>query len=103
MLTAEGRLYEVDLRLRPSGQKGPVATSLSAFDHYQHNEARIWEHLALTRARPLLGDRGYGGPEVAEAAPRQMLHAASVRFEEVAATSPDPPDFAALCARLRAG
>ena len=55
------------------------------------------------RGFPLLGDRGYGGPEVAGAAPRQMLHAASVRFEEVAATSPDPPDFAALCARLRAG
>jgi 23S rRNA pseudouridine1911/1915/1917 synthase len=55
------------------------------------------------RGFPLLGDRGYGGPEAAAAAPRQMLHAASVRFEEVLATSPDPPDFAALCARLRAG
>ncbi len=55
------------------------------------------------RGFPLLGDRGYGGAEVAGAAPRQMLHAASLRFEEVAATSPDPRDFAALCARLRAG
>jgi 23S rRNA-/tRNA-specific pseudouridylate synthase len=51
----------------------------------------------------LLGDRVYGGPAAAGAAPRQMLHAQSVRFEEVAATSPDPPDFARLCARLRAG
>lgn len=49
--TAEGRLYEVDMRLRPSGRKGPVATSLHAFRDYQMNEAWTWEHLALTRAR----------------------------------------------------
>ena len=53
--TAEGRLYEVDMRLRPSGRKGPVATSLSAFRDYQRNEAWTWEHLALTRARPIAG------------------------------------------------
>jgi 23S rRNA pseudouridine1911/1915/1917 synthase len=55
------------------------------------------------RGFPLLGDRVYGGPGAADAAPRQMLHAASLRFEDVAATSPDPPDFTALCARLRVG
>jgi 23S rRNA pseudouridine1911/1915/1917 synthase len=55
------------------------------------------------RGFPLLGDRVYGGPAAAGAAPRQMLHAASLRFEEVAATSPDPPDFAALCTSLRSG
>jgi 23S rRNA pseudouridine1911/1915/1917 synthase len=55
------------------------------------------------RGFPLLGDRVYGDPGAAGAAPRQMLHAASLRFEEVAATSPDPPDFAALCAQLRGG
>ena len=54
--TAEGRLYEVDLRLRPSGRQGPVATSLAAFRAYQASEAWVWEHLALTRARPLAGD-----------------------------------------------
>ncbi|MBT8155275.1 bifunctional [glutamine synthetase] adenylyltransferase/[glutamine synthetase]-adenylyl-L-tyrosine phosphorylase [Epibacterium ulvae] len=48
---ARGRLYEVDMRLRPSGTQGPVATSLGAFDNYQRNEAWMWEHLALTRAR----------------------------------------------------
>ena len=53
--TAEGRLYEVDMRLRPSGRKGPVATSLSAFRSYQRDEAWTWEHLALTRARPIAG------------------------------------------------
>ena len=53
--TAEGALYEVDMRLRPSGQKGPVAAQLSSFIEYQANEAWTWEHLALTRARVITG------------------------------------------------
>ncbi|SUZ30360.1 Bifunctional glutamine synthetase adenylyltransferase/adenylyl-removing enzyme [Roseibaca ekhonensis] len=53
--TAEGRLYEVDMRLRPSGRQGPVATSLPAFQTYQQTEAWTWEHLALTRARHVAG------------------------------------------------
>jgi len=53
--TAEGILYPVDMRLRPSGQKGPVATQLSGFVHYQTNEAWTWEHMALTRARVVSG------------------------------------------------
>ena len=56
--TAEGRLYEVDMRLRPSGKQGPVATSFDAFRRYQSEEAWTWEHLALTRARPLAGEAG---------------------------------------------
>ena len=52
---AAGRLYEVDMRLRPSGRQGPVATSFDAFRAYQRNDAWTWEHLALTRARPLAG------------------------------------------------
>ncbi|MEQ9258892.1 MAG: bifunctional [glutamine synthetase] adenylyltransferase/[glutamine synthetase]-adenylyl-L-tyrosine phosphorylase [Roseovarius sp.] len=52
---AEGRLYEVDMRLRPSGNQGPVATGWSAFQSYQSEEAWAWEHLALTRARPIAG------------------------------------------------
>jgi [glutamine synthetase] adenylyltransferase / [glutamine synthetase]-adenylyl-L-tyrosine phosphorylase len=51
----EGRLYEVDMRLRPSGRGGPVATSIQSFTSYQETEAWTWEHLALTRARPLVG------------------------------------------------
>lgn len=51
----EGRLYEVDMRLRPSGRQGPVATSLPAFHAYQMDEAWTWEHLALTRARVIAG------------------------------------------------
>jgi len=53
--TAEGRLYEVDMRLRPSGRQGPVATSLSGFEGYQREHAWVWEHLALTRARVICG------------------------------------------------
>ncbi|WP_293675789.1 bifunctional [glutamine synthetase] adenylyltransferase/[glutamine synthetase]-adenylyl-L-tyrosine phosphorylase [uncultured Phenylobacterium sp.] len=49
--TAEGQLYEVDMQLRPSGTKGPVAVSFPAFDHYYQGEAETWELLALTRAR----------------------------------------------------
>ncbi|MCP3972457.1 MAG: glutamine-synthetase adenylyltransferase [Rhodobacteraceae bacterium] len=58
--TAEGTLYEVDMRLRPSGQQGPVATSLESFRSYQQDEAWTWEHLALTRARPVAGARELG-------------------------------------------
>jgi glutamate-ammonia-ligase adenylyltransferase len=53
--TAEGALYEVDMRLRPSGSQGPVATRLSSFIDYQTSSAWTWEHLALTRARVLAG------------------------------------------------
>ncbi len=57
---AEGRLYQVDMRLRPSGRQGPVATSLRSFCDYQDNEAWTWEHLALTRARSVAGDAALG-------------------------------------------
>ena len=49
--TAEGTLYEVDMQLRPTGSKGPVAVSFAAFDDYYDREAETWELLALTRAR----------------------------------------------------
>ncbi len=52
---SEGRLYDVDMRLRPSGKQGPVATALASFDRYQKEEAWTWEHLALTRARGIAG------------------------------------------------
>ncbi len=53
--TAEGTLYEVDMRLRPSGQQGPVATQIKTFVEYQTSEAWTWEHMALTRARVIAG------------------------------------------------
>jgi len=54
--TRRGHLYEVDMRLRPSGRKGPVAVQMSGFLAYQTQEAETWEHMALTRARVIAGD-----------------------------------------------
>ncbi len=53
--TAQGALYEVDMRLRPSGNAGPVAVSIASFIDYQSTKAWTWEHMALTRARPISG------------------------------------------------
>lgn len=53
--TAEGALYEVDTRLRPSGAQGPISVSLNAFERYHHENAWTWEHMALARARVLHG------------------------------------------------
>ncbi|MDE2445753.1 MAG: bifunctional [glutamine synthetase] adenylyltransferase/[glutamine synthetase]-adenylyl-L-tyrosine phosphorylase [Alphaproteobacteria bacterium] len=55
--TAEGTLFEVDLRLRPSGSKGPVAVSYASFESYQDQEAWTWEKMALTRARVVAGSQ----------------------------------------------
>ncbi|MEK8078703.1 bifunctional [glutamate--ammonia ligase]-adenylyl-L-tyrosine phosphorylase/[glutamate--ammonia-ligase] adenylyltransferase [Pseudomonas sp. XK-1] len=58
LLTAQtnsGQLYEVDMRLRPSGAAGLLVSSLGAFQRYQENEAWTWEHQALVRARVLVG------------------------------------------------
>ncbi|MEX5726715.1 glutamate-ammonia-ligase adenylyltransferase [Rhodovulum iodosum] len=68
---AEGKLYEVDMRLRPSGRQGPVATSLQSFRAYQRDEAWTWEHLALTRARPVAGEAALG--DEVEALRRALL------------------------------
>ena len=65
-LTPEGTLYEVDMRLRPSGTKGPLATSFEAFQRYHAESAWTWEHMALTRARPVAGSPGLGDRVMAE-------------------------------------
>ncbi|EJF81565.1 Glutamate-ammonia-ligase adenylyltransferase [Candidatus Bartonella washoeensis] len=57
--TSQGILYPVDLRLRPLGNKGPVAVSFQFFRKYYRKEAWIWEHLALTRARGVAGDSNF--------------------------------------------
>jgi len=60
--TAEGALYEVDTRLRPQGEQGPIACSVESFALYQRTSAWTWEHMALARARPV-----FGSPEACEA------------------------------------
>ena len=58
--TNSGQLYEVDMRLRPSGASGLLVSSLGAFSRYQENEAWTWEHQALVRARVLVGSHEVG-------------------------------------------
>ncbi|MEE2862345.1 MAG: glutamine-synthetase adenylyltransferase [Pseudomonadota bacterium] len=93
--TAEGRLYEVDMRLRPSGRQGPVATSVQSFETYQMSEAWTWEHLALTRARPV----AHVGPGAAALSDRID----ALRMKVLAARGQDirvMPDLAAMRRRL---
>lgn len=58
--TRRGPLYEVDMRLRPSGRQGPVATNIRSFQLYQEEEAETWEHMALSRARAVAGSSSLG-------------------------------------------
>jgi len=90
-----GRLYEVDMRLRPSGRQGPVATSLAAFRSYQETEAWTWEHLALTRARPIAG-----APEVCAAV--EAFRRALIAGRALADPAPILRDVAEMRARLAA-
>lgn len=59
-LTSSGRLYEVDMRLRPDGDAGLIAISFEGFAEYQRHQAWSWEHQALTRARFVTGDVSLG-------------------------------------------
>jgi glutamate-ammonia-ligase adenylyltransferase len=73
-LTAQtnyGALYHVDMRLRPSGRSGPVATKLDSFRDYQMSEAWTWEHMALTRARVVSASPHFG--EAVESLIRSVL------------------------------
>ncbi|MBI5889864.1 MAG: bifunctional [glutamate--ammonia ligase]-adenylyl-L-tyrosine phosphorylase/[glutamate--ammonia-ligase] adenylyltransferase [Nitrosomonadales bacterium] len=58
--TSSGRLYEVDLRLRPNGDSGLLVSSIAAFEEYQRQHAWVWEHQALTRARFCAGNEAVG-------------------------------------------
>jgi glutamate-ammonia-ligase adenylyltransferase len=87
--TAEGILYPVDMRLRPSGQKGPVATQLTSFIHYQESEAWTWEHLALTRARVI------SGPPALRAAVEKAIRDALLKPRDRAKTAADVRDMRA--------
>jgi glutamate-ammonia-ligase adenylyltransferase len=86
---AQGRLYEIDMRLRPSGNQGPVATSLNSFDHYQRNEAWVWEHLALTRASVVAG-------------PADLGREVAGLITDVLDTPSDPDHIAAEVSEMRA-
>lgn len=98
--TAAGRLYEVDMRLRPSGRQGPVATSIQSFRAYQMDEAWTWEHLALTRAR-VVGIIPGAVPAGADAALAARIEA--LRTEVLASRGQDArvmPDLADMRRRI---
>ncbi len=88
---AGGALYAIDMRLRPSGNKGPVAVSLAAFEHYHRpgGEAWTWERMALTRARVV------AGPPALRARLEQAIRAAL-------AAAGDPATVRADAASMRA-
>ncbi|RZJ17399.1 MAG: bifunctional [glutamine synthetase] adenylyltransferase/[glutamine synthetase]-adenylyl-L-tyrosine phosphorylase [Brevundimonas sp.] len=82
--TAEGALYEVDMRLRPSGAKGPVSVRLESFEDYYAREADTWEFMALTRARVVWASDSAFGDRVAatvEAALRRPRPDADLRHD----------------------
>ncbi|WP_035214146.1 bifunctional [glutamate--ammonia ligase]-adenylyl-L-tyrosine phosphorylase/[glutamate--ammonia-ligase] adenylyltransferase [Achromobacter marplatensis] len=85
-MTSSGRLYEVDLRLRPDGDAGLLAVSLEAFEQYQNKHAWAWEHQALTRARHAAGDAEVGArfEKIREAILVQPRDQAALRAEVLA-------------------
>lgn len=85
-MTSSGRLYEVDLRLRPDGDAGLLAVSVEAFEQYQHKHAWAWEHQALTRARHAAGDADVGArfERIREAILVQPRDQAALRTEVLA-------------------
>ncbi|MDB5431369.1 MAG: glutamate-ammonia-ligase adenylyltransferase [Caulobacter sp.] len=94
--TGEGGLYEVDLKLRPTGSKGPVAVSFPAFERYYAGEAETWEYLAMTRARVAWATSEGFARECAEA-----LRAVLRRPREAAAIAADVREMRELMARER--
>jgi glutamate-ammonia-ligase adenylyltransferase len=94
--TAQGGLYEIDMQLRPSGAKGPVAVSLEALEDYYRRDAAVWELLALTRGRVVWASSATFGARVGETieAALRRPRAADQVLAEVA-------DMRALMARER--
>ena len=95
--TAEGRLYDVDFRLRPSGNSGPLASRLPAFAAYQRNEAWTWEHMALTRARVMSGDKAIASRV------KKEIRAILTRRREPAKTLADILEMRSLIASAKGG
>ncbi len=91
--TAQGTLYDVDMRLRPSGNAGPVAVSIDSFADYQIHQAWTWEHMALTRARVISN-----GTDLRERI-EHNIHQVLTKPRDVAKTLADMRDMRARIAR----
>ncbi len=87
-VTREGYVYRLDTRLRPSGNAGPLVSSLAAFERYHEESAQLWERQALLKCRFVAGDRDFGK--------RMEETARRIVYER-----PMPPDAAAEIHRLR--
>jgi glutamate-ammonia-ligase adenylyltransferase len=85
--TNYGVLYEIDMRLRPSGRAGPLASRLDSFADYQEREAWTWEHMALTRARVISGSPAFR-KEI-----EGVIRAVLTRPRDQAATAADVADM----------
>src|SRR6202000_187718 len=85
--TAAGALYDVDMRLRPTGNKGPVAVSLKSFSEYHPRASWTWEHMALTR------DRLVAGPEGLRACVEHEIRRRLTQRREAAAIITDARDM----------
>ena len=95
VMTGEGGLYDVDMRLRPSGNKGPVAVSFETFAKYQADEAWTWERLALTRARVI------AGPPALRERVEAVIRSALTKPRDNAKTLTDIADMRAMLDRER--
>ena len=80
--TREGYAYKLDLRLRPSGNAGPLVTSLAGFREYHRQSSAVWERQALVRARVITGDRELG--REVEAARQEFVYGHGLTAAEVA-------------------
>jgi 23S rRNA pseudouridine1911/1915/1917 synthase len=91
-------VWACEMSWRPLEALGPATlVEVRPVTGFLHQIRAVLAHRGL----PLLGDRSYGGPEAAAAAPRHMLHASRISYQEVVAECADAPDFAALCEELR--
>jgi glutamate-ammonia-ligase adenylyltransferase len=88
LVTREGKVYEIDARLRPSGNQGPLVTSLNAFERYHRESAQLWERQALTKARGMAG-------------PVELIDNIAALVSTIVYDKPVPADAAAEIRRLR--
>ncbi len=109
-VTAGGRLYDIDVRLRPDGGKGALVSSLASYREYQRERAWTWEHQALVRARGVAGDAGLleafedvRAQTVGRARDRQVLHADIVKMRQRMRAELDRSDAARMDLKQGAG
>ncbi|HBS63825.1 MAG TPA: bifunctional [glutamate--ammonia ligase]-adenylyl-L-tyrosine phosphorylase/[glutamate--ammonia-ligase] adenylyltransferase, partial [Stenotrophomonas sp.] len=109
-VTAAGRLYDIDVRLRPDGGKGTLVSSLASYTEYQRERAWTWEHQALVRARGIAGDAGLladfdtvRAQTLGRARDRDVLYADVVKMRGRMRTELDRSDAARLDLKQGAG